>query len=1362
MKVTVNAFFAAFCLCCAVNTHLPAQPENLRFEHLSELQGLSQNSVRSILQDSEGFMWFGTEDGLNKYDGYTFTVLRHDPNDPEHTLHNNTINDIHEDRKGRLWVATSEGGLHQVDKHTGKVTHYSIMPTYPLRWDRLNTIYEDQEGILWDCGHGGVTRFDPDTQQFTLYHNPGEFSGIFSVVEDAAHRFWAGGFGGLYLLDRQTGTFTSVVLDSSIMDLFWCSTLYLDKEGILWVGTDGVFGVEGKGLYRLDTRRSPLRFTRYNPGGLISKKVEWNGIYQDAEGYVWICGSEGLHRIDKRTDQVFNFHYIPFKPGSPSHQYANVVYQDRLGALWIGTLNGISKAAAHPKKFHTHQIVPALPSAIHDKNNIVTLLADHTGKIWVGSSGSSFYENSHHGLYQFDPKTGKFKHLPANPSDADSLADNWVRSLYEDQKKQLWVGTFEALHLLNSTTGKFSRYPSEIPVEHIDEDPLGKLWVGGKFGMASFDPDIGRFKYYKYDRGDTTGLKGMFVNDIMASRTGDIWVALAGAGIARLHQPTDKFTNYLNNPTASQRYLNDKDVRALYEDAEGIVWVGTKQGGLNRFDPHTNTFTYFTMRDSLPSNHIVSIIGDGQGNLWLGTNKGISRFNPKTKTFRNFDVSDGLPANEFLLGSVYSHHGNLMFGSVNGFVSFHPDSIQDNTNIPPVYITGFKVLEKPREVPTDKIALPYDENFLSFDFVALNYDAPEKNQYAYQLEGVDKDWVYSGTRRFASYTNLDPREYVFRVKASNNDGIWNEEGASIQFVILPPWWRTWWAYTLYSLLALGMLWTIRYYEIKRLKLRHRAEHLAEVDTLKTRFFANISHEFRTPLTLILGPVKKMMDTYHAPDIKNNLSGIQRNAQRLLHLVNQLLDLSKLEAGKLKLEAVKSDIVGFLKARAYAFSSLADHKHIHFTVELPEEKIGAYFDHDKLEKIINNLLSNAFKFTPESGSVKLKGQSVTQGNKAWLQIQMEDSGKGIPEEEIDKIFDRFYQVDSSQTREQEGTGIGLALTKELVELHHGTIQVESTPGQGTTFTIMLPLGKEHLKEAEIIQELPLPTEETGTENTRIHPSEILVSPSNNPLEKEETKLEAEKPVVLIVEDHQEVRRFIRESISLHYQVQEAAHGVMGLKMARELLPDLIISDVMMPQMDGYQLCEKIKTDELTSHIPVILLTAKADRQSKLAGLETGADDYLAKPFDGEELQLIVRNRIEERRKMRERFSRDITLEPRSITITSLDEQFLRKVLDIIEDHMDDESFSIEELSSESGYSQMHFYRKIKSLSGQTPSQFLRTIRLKRAAAMLQQKSDTISQIAYGVGFNNLSYFNKCFKEQFGMTPGQYASVNQETE
>ena len=638
----------------------------------------------------------------------------------------------------------------------------------------------------------------------------------------------------------------------------------------------------------------------------------------------------------------------------------------------------------------------------------------------------------------------------------------------------------------------------------------------------------------------------------------------------------------------------------------------------------------------------------------------------------------------------------------------------------------------------------------------MNFVNPERNQYKYKLEPYEKEWIETNaSSRFARYTNISPGKYTFRVIGSNNDGVWNEEGATLLIVIAPPWWKTWWAYSLYAIAFAGLLLAARRNIIQRerltskLKLEHlELEKVQEIDKVKTNFFANISHEFRTPITLILGPLKEMYNGTFKGDQKATLGVMMRNGRRLLRLINQLLDLSKLEVGKMSLQTSQSNLVQVLKEIASAHESSAKGKKIKFTLYFEVEELILFIDQEKIEKIFHNILSNAFKFTKENGEVILH---LRVENNLQAVISIKDTGIGIPSHELDKVFDRFYQVDSSQTRDYEGSGLGMAVAKELVELHHGTISVESREGIGSTFIVRLPLGKEHLRKEEIIdaddfittkedsqdlkEEGNIVTAESGIEKTTI-PSEHL-------------------PVLLVVEDNADMRRYICKTLSDQYQIIEAENGKTGVTLAKESVPDLIISDIMMPEMDGYKLCEIIKTNELTSHIPIILLTAKADRESKLTGLETGADDYLSKPFDADELKLIVRNRIEERRKMRERFAKEITLEPRQIAITSFDEKFLTRVLDIVEKYIGEENFSIDQLSREAGYSNMHFYRKIKALTGQTPSQFLRTIRLKRAAELLRKKSDNVTQIAYSVGFNSLSYFNKCFKEQFGVTPGQFA-------
>ena len=1079
-----------------------AQTGDFRFKHLTTQQGLSQNSVWSICQDREGFMWFGTIDGLNRYDGYTFTVLKPDPRDPAHTLHHNIISDIHEDRQGRLWVTTFGGGLHQVNKQTNQVTRYGIKPTSTVLWNVLSYIYEDRAGMLWICGLGGIARFDPQTKQFTLFSPSAKRVLISSVAEDAAGRLWVGGGGDVYQLDRQTGKFTSVALDSSLVgQLIGAITLFIDQKGILWVGT------RGEGLFRLDTRQPSSRFARYNPGGLINQSIRFNGITEDAKGHLWLATTKGLQRIDTQRGQVRNFDSNPSQPGSLSQQFVSAVYHERNGTLWLGTDTGINKAETNAKRFRAYQVIPTPSSVVLNKNHIRTLLEDHTGTVWLGSAGNDVSGGFSNGLFRQDAKSGQITPLPANPADPSSLSSDRVWSVYEDRKNQLWVGTQEALHRLDAKTGKFTRYPSEIPVQCIAEDPSGKLWIGGGWdsregGIGSLDPVQGQFTYYKSDPTGSTGPKNKDVWDIMASRTGDIWVALSGAGIARLNQRTGKITSYESNPTAAAGHLNDKDVRTLYEDAEGTVWAGTNQGGLHRFDAQTNTFTYFSTREGLASNHVVSITGDQRGNLWLGTNKGLSRFNTKTKTFRNYDVSDGLPANEFNLGSVYRKKDKLLFGTVNGFVVFHPDSIRDNALAPPVYLTGLKVLEKSRIISADRLELSHQENFLSFEFVALNYDAPEKNQYAYQLVGVDKAWIYSGTRRFASYTNLPPGDYTLRVKASNNDGVWNEKGATFKFTIHPPWWRTWWAYGFYGLCVLAGVFALDRYQRRRLINRERERtkerELAQAREIERAYHelkqtqtqliqkekmaslgeltAGIAHEIQNPLnfvnnfsevsTELVDELKEEITADRKSDaldiadaLTQNLQKITQHGQRASSIVRGMLEHARTSTGEKLPTDLNALADEYLRLTYHGLRAKDKDFNATLTTDFEADLGRVNVVPQELGRVLLNLFNNAFYATQQkkllpNDRYKPEVKVSTRKVGDQVEISVKDNGTGIPEKIKDKIFQPFFTTKPTG----QGTGLGLSLSYDIITKgHQGELKLTSQKGEFTEFVIVLPTG-----------------------------------------------------------------------------------------------------------------------------------------------------------------------------------------------------------------------------------------------------------------------------------------------------------------
>ena len=1345
-----------------------AQPDPVRFEHVSSRPGLSNTFISSICQDREGFLWFGTANGLNKFDGYQFTAFQFDPRAGNSTLQHTIVTDVHEDRTGRIWVTTMGGGLHQVDKRTGKVTAYNQLPGRSYYWNVHFNLFEDRQGLLWLGTPLGLLRFDPATKIFTRYpmervnHIIGQDAQGHLLVEVKSR-------GQLFRFAPQTGRFTPIRFQ--LPQLIHNPNVWrraasgrqfalpyqadkpvspyaflLDKSGELWIGT------EGNGLFRAKVTGDTVTPLAYNPKGLVYQAIYESGIFEDGAGFLWISSPEGLQRIDPRTDQLVTYQSDPRQPGSLNSHDVRAILRDRTGTVWIGTDNGIDQLLAHPKPFQTYpSSLPPAPVRL-PAHNFQAVLEDHTGTIWLGSLQK--------GLYRWQAATGKLEHIPANPADPHRLASEGVSTLFEDHAGQVWVGTREALHRLDRASGTFTRYPTQVPTMCIDEDRAGKLWIGGSIGLKGaigrLDPTTGQCQYYSRDvlkpQSEASLLPNRTLNhflvlDLLVSRTGTIWVATA-QGLNRLNPATGRFTYYQAGRVYSPGRLTDNWVRTLYEDEQGILWVGTNHGGLNRFDPRTEQFSYFTTRDGLPSNQVVSMAPDNQGNLWLGTGHGISRFNPATRTFRNFDVRDGLPDNECNLGSVHRRRGRLLFGTMNGAVGFESSQIRQNTVIPPVHLTGLKVLEKSRPIPVGPLDLPHGENFLTVEFVALSYEAPEKNQYAFQLVGLDKNWIAAGNRRFARYTDLRPGEYTFRVKASNNDGVWNQTGTSLTVIIHPPWWETGWAYGLYAAVFILLIGLARQYLINRERLRSEltferltAEKWQEMDALKSDFFANLSHEFRTPLALIRGTVEKLQagpTNGHQADYQL----IDRQAGQLLDLINQLLDLSKLEAGKLTLTPLPANLSGFLRQLTGSFVALFESRQLTFRYTVPMQPVWILMDPDKLARILSNLLTNAGKFTPAGGEVQFSALvEEEQANTLFLRVVVQDTGIGIPAHHLPHIFDRFFQADSSLVRSYEGTGIGLALVKELVDLHGGETKVESTEGNGTTFTIRLPFSVTNQEQTAnpSVPEQPATLARVSAQESRPESS-------------------GQKAQVLIIEDNADLRNFLVECFAPAYRTLEADTGTEGFRQAIQYLPDLIISDVMMPGMNGVELCHRLKTDERTSHIPIVLLTARTGTESKRAGLETGADEYLTKPFDRQELLIRVKNLLENRMKLRERFSRQLVVQPAEVTVTSTDEKFLQNVFALLEANLSDADFDVTAFSQGIGMSPTHLHRKLTALLGQSANELIRTFRLKRAASLLSQRHGNVSEIAFLVGFSNPNYFTKCFRDQFGHTPTDYARLH----
>lgn len=1376
MKLLIYVQLLFWLLFVSISLKSYAQTQKPKFEHLTIEQGLSHNFVMYMMQDRKGYLWFGTGNGLDKYDGYRFTNYKFDPHDST-SVPKNQVFMMWEDNEGMIWVGTSEGTC-RFDPRAGKFTRLEKSADNPHAFKYAQSFNEDAEGNLWVGGSfaGELRQIDRKTGKFSATNyaamlrplsdsSPKNTNNLHVTFQDKQGTLWVGSPSGLHRvkLTPQGGgkpskvSFTHYRHDPSDLNTLGgnrVTGIYEDHRGILWIMT-----LEGV-LNAFDPKSG--KFTRFEPDpknplqifGLLS-----TGITEDLEGNLWIGTFNGLYKLDKERKVFTSYIHDATDPGSIINNAIFSLLVDKSGILWVATMGGVDKLDPHKKPFGLYRHDPSNPHSL-SHNSVAAIGEDKKGVVWVGTRGG--------GLNALDKRTGAFTHYRHDPKDGGSLRSDTASAILEDRDGNLWIGNGEALSLFDRNKKTFIHHPLNHPFLHnpaaspiytIYEDRQGIFWLGTDNGIISFDRKTGKTISYPYDPNKPDRISDYWALAILEDSKGNLWIGPGSQALTRFDRKTGKFTHYKHD-SRKPGSISSNTIPAIYEDSKGNLWFGTGEGGLCRFDYATETFTTYTEKHGLAGNAVFSILEDNAGNLWLGTNNGLSKFSPAKQTFTNYDADDGLQSKLFT--AIYTEaaaskgkDGTLYFGGINGFNAFNPADIHPNRYVPPVIITQFKLFDKtiPGKGEAKDIELDYDQNFFSFEFAALNYTNSHKNQYAYQLEGVDKEWIYSGSRRLASYTDIGPGTYVFRVKGSNNDGIWNEQGTSVQIIIHPPFWRTWWAYTLYGLLFIAAVLLARREIVRRewlkanLKIKQvESDRLRELDTMKSHFFTNISHEFRTPLSLIQGTVEKLEKKDHCSPDGQDYQLISRNADRLLQLINQLLDLSKLEAGKLNLHPQKGEITGFFKALAESFDVLFEKEQITYYCQFPAEPLWVHFDPDKLEKIFTNLLSNALKFTPAGGEVTLSVEEIERYiSQSIVKVTLQDSGIGIPSAQLTQIFDRFHQIDASNTRSYEGTGIGLALVKELVELHGGRITVNSAENKGTTFQISLPLAlateKESIASIETAMQKEFPVSE-------------LFQPDIAPPVLTSNLAKSQAAQVLVVEDHADLRNFISSQLSDQYNVLQAENGLKAYELALDTVPDIIISDLMMPGMDGGSLCQKLKADERTSHVPIILLTAKADWESKLQGLETGADDYLTKPFKMEELKVRVKNLLESRMKLRERFSKQINLNPQEITVTSTDERFLQRALSILETNMANAEFDVEAFSKEIGLSRTHLHRKLTALTGQAPNEFIRTVRLKRAASLLQQHQGNNSEIAYAVGFSTLNYFTKCFKDFYGVTPSEY--------
>jgi signal transduction histidine kinase/ligand-binding sensor domain-containing protein/DNA-binding response OmpR family regulator len=1337
----------------------------LKFSRIGTQNGLSQSTVGKIFQDKKGFLWFATKDGLNKYDGYQFTVYRHLFNNPN-SISSSSISCITEDIEGNLWVGTTDGGINKLDKNTGSFVHFKHSD------DRTNigslnvsSIIATTDNKIWASTYGyGLLCFDNkqktikwrlvDTELLTT-------NDVSLIYQDKRNDLWLGGhYGVITHIDRNNRANTIRIENNLSPRKNQITCITEDPKGNILLGT------RGNGLYSLNPITKKYIQILYNPRKNNHENMITDMVY-DKEGTLWIATDNGVFMI--KNENYIQPIYIASNPdsetGLSSHAIQSI-FVDRENNVWISTWEaGLNVYYRHRNNFTLYR---------HKMNSLQNLLGDKVTAIACENDPNKVWIGCNNGLTLLDRKKNSFTHFFNNSSVLATNHDD-VNDLLYDKDGDLLILIWEVgLKVLKKGSSSFPLYTSEDEnyTKHLTclapskKDNL--YWVGTQEeGILLFNKKTGVFLPI-VELNKKGILLGMHINSILEDEKGTLWIGTFNNGIF-CYDINKKIIVHFKKSNRTDG-LSANQINRIFQDSNKQIWIGTNGGGLDLYQAKTKTFKVWTTRDGLPNNTIKGILEDHHHHLWLSTNQGISQFITYSNSFKNYTKADGLQGSEFLLNSyAQNNRGEIFFGGTEGLNVFHPDSLLESSKVPEVYITGLKLFNKivtvgQKDSPlekdislTDELVLSADDNVIAIDFTALDFQHFKNNQYKYYLQGFDKEWNL-GTQRTATYTNLNPGSYLFRVKATNNDGVWSQKEAVLRITILPPWYKTWWAFTFYFIVIIGGLYALRRVVLirERLKLdfqlqEREKEQIQELDRLKTNFFTNISHEFRTPLTLIISPLEKYLsENKDIPTIqRKRTETIYRNAQQLQKLINQLLDLSKLEAGKLSPSITQNDIVEFLEQITESFRGLAEQKNIKLNFQISDTYLLGYFDTDMLEKVVTNLLSNAFKFSDEKGVITVKVLLNPADSKKVI-IEVSDTGIGIDAKHLQNVFNRFYQIHEKEHKRQVvGTGVGLALCKELIELHRGEVLVSSKLGKGSTFTIHLPIDK-NAYESTWIQE-----------DTSV--SELITMPLTSQEENiniVEPKKDA--PILLIAEDNDDLRNYIKEIFSKNFKVLEANNGRKALEIANEQVPDLIISDWIMPEMTGGELCENIKMKESTSHIPVIILTSKSSNESKMLGLEIGADDYITKPFNASLLEVRVKNLLESRRNLREKFSNETKFNPKEITLNVADEHFLEKAVRIIEENITNHSLDIAFLERELNMSTMQLYRKLKSLTNFSGNEFIKNVRLKKAVQLLESENYSIAEIAYKVGFNDPSYFARTFKKEFGKSPSEYLSKSSQKE
>lgn len=1301
---------------------------NFNFRHYATGDGLSQNTVYCILQDKWGFMWFGTKDGLNRFDGHDFKVFHYDFK-LKNCVCSNYICSLYEDHDGYIWIGTNNGVCYYdpVNEIFTKLNDHTF-----LYAGDICDIKEDSQNNIWIQSFIGLYKYSKNDKTLQYYPTESHFVPVHICIRDSGDAWFAALDGCLYKYNQQKDSFTKYqILTQEEKDAFASISALTDagKYGFL-------IGVQKVGLKRFDSDTGEIEEISLSKNP--SEKIHIRTILQYTDREYWIGSESGLFILDMEIREAANLRKMKYNPYSISDNAIYSLAKDNEGGIWAGTyFRGINYLAKDFNPFEKY-FDQGQPGNI--KGDIVREIhEDQRGNLWVGTEDA--------GLNKFNPETGLFTNFTADGRPG-SISSTNIHGLMVDGDK-LWIGHFDqGIDILDMASGKvIKRYKAGHHSDDLKTNFIlciyktsdQKILIGTLLGVYEYKKSTDSFEF----REDLASQS--FVYCIKEDHEKTIWIGTLTKGL--FYKTRDGRSGNYRSSENNENSLSSDAVTDIFEDSKNRIWISTRDNGFCELDRSTNSFTRYKARGNI----VCKIQEDGQGKLWITTPKGLVYFEPDSRKIRFYSKLNGLSDDQFNYNSGYKNkNGKIYFGSANGMIAFTPEHFTKNEIEPPLYITGLQVLNKELEVGgvgaslnrsiicTDTIILPYDQSTFSIDFAALSYIAPEMNEYVYMLEGVDKHWILLKTYRKVFYTKVLPGKYTFRLKVNDWNDQWKEKEKVLTIIIQPPFWQTGWAYLVYGiLLGLIILLVTRKMKNDNRRKLEKINNLKnqEIQDSKIEFFTSIAHEIRTPLTLIKGPLDRLIRMEECPvSVKENLSVMKKNTDRLIDLSNQLLDFRKTELEGLKLIFVKTNICEILEETYSRFYQTTQNQGLDFVLQMDQKEFSAILDKEALVKVLSNLFTNALKFAENKIDVYLETENMRDG---LFRIRVNNDGNIIPYEMKDKIFEPFFQYGGSVPRSfSKGTGVGLYLARSLVNLHKGELYLDKQVPEVNSFVVELPVNQDHFIELKK-EYLPV---------FRHSKEEVIHNDWN-------IKTDV-RPVILIVEDEEEMLDYVANELSAHYRILKSSSGRKALRMLEENVVNLIVSDIAMPGMSGFELCRILKSDTEQCHIPIVLLSAKYNLQTQIQGLEAGADACLGKPFSAEHLIVQISNLLQNRISIKEVLSKSPLVFTNMEGLSKADENFLKALNDVIFSKLSDTELSVDSLADSMNISTSSLYRKIKSICNMNPNEFIRANRLRKAAELLLTAELSVKEVAYLTGFSTPSYFSASFQKQYGMRPSDF--------